>query len=234
MHLPGPGVLVRIARQVTNEGVVELKRTTERDGGHGLSLYGAGHLRIQREGPAPGGAGPATPDVRRAHGGVSGNMAVTPPLYRKPMNRYVATSLAAALWICTGALPAQAHHAYGLFFDLCTFVTIEGRVERVDWKDPHVMIHLTLDDGTMHRAEWTDLRWLSNRGITADVLRIGDRVAITGSPWRDRALMDPATRALVSDPPPKVISALTRIRRTDNSWSWMRDRTGPAADCARK
>jgi hypothetical protein len=69
------------------------------------------------------------------------------------MARRTAIPVAAALWARTVALPAEAHHGYGLFFDLCTSVTLEGRVEAVQWKDPHVYIELTLDDGTTHRAE---------------------------------------------------------------------------------
>jgi hypothetical protein len=145
------------------------------------------------------------------------------------MTRHAAIPLAAALWACAVASSVQAHHAYGLFFDLCTSVTLEGRVDAVQWKDPHVFVELTLDDGTAYRAEWTSTQGLLRSGVAADLLKAGDRIAVTGSPWKDRALMEPATRALVSDPPPKVVSALTQVRRASDGWRWTRD-SGPP-DC---
>ena len=145
------------------------------------------------------------------------------------MTRHAAILLAAVLWTCTGTSPVQAHHAYGLFFDLCRSVTIEGRVDAVQWKDPHVFLELTLDDGTTHRAEWTSTQGLARTGVAADTLKAGDRIVVTGSTWKDRALMEPATRALVSDPPPKLVSALTQIRRASDGWSWTRD--GGPRDC---
>jgi hypothetical protein len=145
------------------------------------------------------------------------------------MTRHAAIVLAAVLWACTWTPPVQAHHAYGLFFDLCRSVTLEGRVDAVQWKDPHVFLELTLDDGTTHRAEWTSTQGLARTGVAADTLKAGDRIVVTGSTWKDRALMEPATRALVSDPPARLVSALTRIRRASDGWSWGRD--GGPPDC---
>src|SRR5688572_22246027 len=108
------------------------------------------------------------------------------------MKRHVAIPLATVPWITAAAFPVHAHHSYPLFFDLCTSMVVEGRVDTVEWKDPHVMIHLTLDDGTSYIAEWTSPRGLSNRGVTTGVLKPGDRVVVTGSPFKDRSLMDPA------------------------------------------
>src|SRR5262245_18502831 len=120
------------------------------------------------------------------------------------MTRHIVTPLAAAIGFGVAAIPAHAHHSYGAFFDICRTVTIEARVESVQWKDPHVMMELKRDGGTDYRAEWTGLRNLAISGITADVLKAGDRVVVTGSPWKDRALMDPSVRALVSDSPPNL------------------------------
>ena len=72
-------------------------------------------------------------------------------------------------------------------------VTIEGRVENIQWKDPHVWINLTTDGGTAYRVEWTSSQGLSNRGITAESLKAGDRLVVTGSPMKDPAsIKDPA------------------------------------------
>ena len=95
------------------------------------------------------------------------------------MKRIVMIPLAAIIGLGTAAFPAHAHHSHPIFYDQCKTVTVEGRVERVEWKDPHVQIYLTLDDGTTYRVEWTSLRELTNNGITAAsqaALRFGARV----------------------------------------------------------
>jgi hypothetical protein len=128
--------------------------------------------------------------------------------------------LAAAICLCIPAWSAHAHHSYGTFFDLCTLVTIEGQVDTIDWKDPHIWIDLKTDDGVAYRAEWTSPRNLARDGVTSDRLKSGDRVAIAGSPPKDPAL---ESKAGV-----KVISALTQIRRASDGWSWTRGRGTPA------
>src|SRR5215510_1784113 len=95
-----------------------------------------------------------------------------------------------AIGLCRAAVPAQAHHSHPYFYDQCKTVTVEGRVERVEWKDPHTQIYLTLDDGTTFRVEWTSLRGLTNFGIVRpaqDALRSGARVVAMGNPPRDAA-----------------------------------------------
>ena len=63
------------------------------------------------------------------------------------MKRNVVIHLATAICICT-ASAAQAHHSHPFFYDQCKRVTIEGRVESAQWKNPHVLIVLKMDDGT--------------------------------------------------------------------------------------
>jgi len=144
------------------------------------------------------------------------------------------TSLAAAIGLCTSARPANAHHSHPIFYDQCKTVTVEGRIERVEWKDPHTQIYLTLDDGSTYRVEWTSLRGLTNSGIAGpaqQALRFGARVVATGNPPRDGAYIRGKFPELNDyNPDPKAVDLLL-IRRADDSWSWkVRD----PAECARK
>ena len=43
--------------------------------------------------------------------------------------------------------PAYAHHSHPYFYDQCRTVTIEGRVEQIDWKNPHTIIVVTHEHG---------------------------------------------------------------------------------------
>ncbi|HEY1307961.1 MAG TPA: DUF6152 family protein [Vicinamibacterales bacterium] len=150
------------------------------------------------------------------------------------MKRIVVILLAAAFGLCTAAFPAHAHHSHPIFYDQCKTVTVEGRVERVEWKDPHIQIYLTLDDGTTYRVEWTSLRELTNNGIAGpaqEVLRSGARVVAMGNPPRDGAYVRSKFPELKDyTPDPKSIDLLL-IRRADDTWSW---KAHDPAECARQ
>jgi uncharacterized protein DUF6152 len=137
------------------------------------------------------------------------------------MKRNVMIYLATAIRICT-ASSAHAHHSHALFYDQCKKVTIEGRVESAQWKNPHVLIVLKMDDGTTYTAELTSLQGLTNSGVAGPAqaaLMPGARVVVTGNPLRDPA------QIRASFPDYKEISNtnivdVIQIRRMDDSWSW--------------
>jgi hypothetical protein len=137
------------------------------------------------------------------------------------MKRNVMIYLATAICICT-ASSVHAHHSHALFYDQCKKVTIEGRVESVQWKNPHVLIVLKMDDGTTYTAELTSLQGLTNSGVAGPAqaaLMPEARVVVTGNPLRDPA------QIRASFPDYKEISNtnivdVIQIRRMDDSWSW--------------
>src|SRR5262249_17342325 len=119
------------------------------------------------------------------------------------------------------ASSAHAHHSHPLFYDQCRKVTIEGRVESAQWKNPHVLIVLRMDDGTTYTGEWTSLQELTNRGVADSAqaaLMTGARVSITGNPLRDPAQIR-ASFPTVNVSNTKVLDVIG-IRRMDDSWSW--------------
>ena len=137
------------------------------------------------------------------------------------MKRNVMIHLATAICICT-ASSAHAHHSHALFYDQCKKVTIEGRVESAQWKNPHVLIVLKMDDGTTYAAELTSLQGLANSGVAGPAqaaLLPGARVVVTGNPLRDPA------QIRASFPDYKEVSNtnivdVIQIRRMDDSFSW--------------
>src|SRR5690349_14000642 len=105
------------------------------------------------------------------------------------MKRNVIIYLTTAICLCI-ASSAHAHHSHGLFYDQCKKVTIEGRVESAQWKNPHVLIVLKTDDGTTYTAELTSLQILTTSGVAGPAqagLMPGARVVVTGNPLRDPA-----------------------------------------------
>jgi hypothetical protein len=137
------------------------------------------------------------------------------------MNRTVVTAFVLA---ACGPLAsaAHAHHSHPAFYDFCTRVTIEGRIDSVEWKDPHTQIHLTLDDGTAYRVEWTSLSALQRQnvaGLAQKALTVGARVAATGHPMRDPARIRARFPNVSLSGDARVVDPL-RMRRADDSWSW--------------
>jgi uncharacterized glyoxalase superfamily protein PhnB len=95
--------------------------------------------------------------------------------------------LAVILYAALGSF-AYAHHSH--FYDECKSTTIEGRVERVEFKNPHNLIVLRLDDGTTYTFDWVSLTRLTSAGIIGaakEALVSGARVAVTGNLIRDAA-----------------------------------------------
>src|SRR5215470_14366830 len=98
--------------------------------------------------------------------------------------------LAAAIHMVAAASSAYAHHSHPLTYDWCRNLTIEGNVEKVEYKDPHSHIFLRLDDGTLWIVDWNPLARLKNSGSldpAQKALVFGARVAVTGAPMRTLA-----------------------------------------------
>ena len=93
-------------------------------------------------------------------------------------------ALAAALCLLT-APPAFAHHSHPLIYDWCKSITVEGRVESGEYKNPHSIIVVTQDDGTAYTVDWLPLDGLTRNRIlesAKSALTVGARVSATGAP----------------------------------------------------
>jgi hypothetical protein len=137
------------------------------------------------------------------------------------MKRNLTIHLVTVICLCI-ASSAYAHHSHALFYDQCKKVTIEGRVESAQWKNPHVLIVLKMDDGKTYTAEWTSLQGLANRGVTEAAqaaLIAGARVAVTGNPLRDPAQIRASFPEIKEIPNTNILDVF-QIRRSDDSWNW--------------
>ena len=134
--------------------------------------------------------------------------------------RTVAIPLAAAM--CAWLAPAaHAHHSHPAFYDFCKRITVEGRIDSVEWKAPHTQIRLALDDGTTFRVEWGSPGILDRQGVGAaaqKALTPGARLVVVGMPQRDPAAIK-ARFPTVTVTETRVVDPL-QMRRADDSWSW--------------
>jgi hypothetical protein len=130
--------------------------------------------------------------------------------------------LATAVGIAAAAASALAHHSHPFFYDVCKTVTIEGRIDRVEFKDPHTLIFLKTDDGTAYTVDWAGLRGLTNNNWLAPAkaaLVFGARITVTGARIRTTAEIREHFPEFTSVVNPNTLDPAL-IRRVDNSWSW--------------
>ena len=144
--------------------------------------------------------------------------------------------LAATLYMGMAPSAAYAHHSHPYFYDQCKSVTIEGRVESVQWKDPHTWIVVRVDDGTSYTVDWNGLTGLTRQGVIGSAkqsLTSGVRVAVTGNPIRDTAQIRehfPDFKSVVN---PRTIDPRS-IRRADGGFNWALPPATNLPDCSRK
>jgi hypothetical protein len=153
--------------------------------------------------------------------------------------------LAAAVFAVTAGSAASAHHSHPYVYDQCKSITIEGRVESVDWKDPHTLIIVKLDNGTEYTVDWAPLMGLTRDRIidsAKTALVTGARVSVTGAPIRTAAEIRekyatgpwagrfPEFKGEVN---PNTLDPRS-IRRVDASFNWALPPSANPPDCSRK
>ena len=144
--------------------------------------------------------------------------------------RHRLVTLAGVLYLATLTPSAYAHHSHPYFYDECKSVTIEGRVERVEFKDPHTGIVLRLDDGAAYTVDWAPLSRLTNQGVIGpakESLVFGARIVVTGNRIRTAAQIREHFPDFKSEVNPNTLDP-TSIRRVGDSFSWgLPPRTNP-------
>jgi hypothetical protein len=129
---------------------------------------------------------------------------------------------------------AYAHHSH--FYDQCKSKTVEGRVERVVFKNPHNLIVLRLDDGTGYIVDWINLTRLTNAGIIGAAKQAvvpGARVVVTGLRIRNVAEIRQLAPKFKGDVDPNTVEARS-IRRVDDSFIWTPSPSAYPPNCDRK
>ena len=141
--------------------------------------------------------------------------------------------LAAAICVST-ASAAYAHHSHPYFYDQCKSITIEGRVESVQWKDPHTVMILRLDEGTAYTVDWNGLTALTRTGVLQSAkaaLVFGARATVTGNPIRNVGQIREHFPDFKYDVNPRTVDPRS-IRRVDNSFTWAPPAIANPPDCS--
>ena len=103
---------------------------------------------------------------------------------RRPLH---ATLLIAAMLCLLIQLHAAAHHSISAVYDSSKRVSIEGVVSQWRFVNPHPYLSVDVDDGGRvqpYHLELDNRGELAAVGMTAETLKPGDRVVVTGSQSR--------------------------------------------------
>ncbi len=85
-------------------------------------------------------------------------------------------------------LDASAHHSQE-YFDADAIVTVQGRLSRVDWRNPHVFIYVEVTEASGETADWRiethPVSFMLAGGWTKDSLRLGEQVTVEAHPVKN-------------------------------------------------
>lgn len=85
--------------------------------------------------------------------------------------------------------PLAAHHSFAADYDVTRPVTLQGKVTRMEWTNPHARLHIAVDDGSGKILTWElELRApnvLVRRGWNRNSLTPGASVVIEGYRAKD-------------------------------------------------
>jgi hypothetical protein len=91
--------------------------------------------------------------------------------------------------LLASAAPASGHHAEAAEYDSTKPVKVTGTLKKVEWMNPHVWFYVDVKDENGKITTWgfsgAPPGALMRRGITKDVLKIGEVVNVEGSRARD-------------------------------------------------
>jgi hypothetical protein len=89
-----------------------------------------------------------------------------------------------ALIVAPFHLPLSAHHSFAAEFDASKPVTLEGRVARLEWTNPHAWLYLDVEGEDGKVVQWalelSAPNALNRRGFRPDVARPGTKLVVKG------------------------------------------------------
>lgn len=85
--------------------------------------------------------------------------------------------------------PLPAHHSFSAEYDESKPVSVTGVVKKVEWQNPHIWFYVEVKDASGKVTTWGfsggPPGMLQRRGITREVLKVGDVIKVTGFRAKD-------------------------------------------------
>lgn len=97
--------------------------------------------------------------------------------------------LSAVVLLLAIVAPLPAHHSFSAEYDESKPVNVSGVVKKVEWQNPHIWFYVEVKDASGKVTTWGfsggPPGMLQRRGITRDVLKVGDVIKVTGFRAKD-------------------------------------------------
>jgi len=93
-------------------------------------------------------------------------------------------AILAAVAVLASSVALFAHHAFSAEYDAKKPVKVTGTVKKVEWMNPHIWFYVDVKDESGKVTTWGfsggPPGMLMRRGITKDVLKVGDIIKVEG------------------------------------------------------
>ena len=93
-------------------------------------------------------------------------------------------AIVAAVAVLASSVALFAHHAFSAEYDAKKPVKVTGTVKKVEWMNPHIWFYVDVKDESGKVTTWGfsggPPGMLMRRGITKDVLKVGDIIKVEG------------------------------------------------------
>jgi len=118
-----------------------------------------------------------------------------------------------------------AHHVTDSFYDMNSAVTLNGSITRVAIMNPHSFVFLDVRNANSEMEHWAvelpPIASLKNLGGTLETLRVGDRITVSGNPWkRVAASLVPKYYGVITEAAAAGHAVLGRNVRLSNGIEW--------------
>jgi len=110
---------------------------------------------------------------------------------RTTMTGTIDGTIVAVIGLLVLALPARAHHVASAEFDPQKQVSVQGKITKIEWNNPHVYIWLDVKNPAGKTEAWsfetTTPRALRTAGINREDFAIGQSITMRGILAKDHA-----------------------------------------------
>jgi len=112
-------------------------------------------------------------------------------------------TLAALVAVFTVPGLLVAHHGRGATYDMKTRVTLKGTVSRIDWRNPHVVIHMDVPEPDGRVVTWgfenAGVSQLAQAGYHRNTLKLGQEITAIVNPAANGAPMSIVVKVILAD-----------------------------------
>ena len=104
------------------------------------------------------------------------------------MNRWAIRLVALGGFLMVGA-ELQAHHAVAGVYDLNKEIVLEGKLTKLNFRNPHASLHLAVPNPDGTTTEWVlttaSIQVLTRAGVSSTSIKAGESLKITALPARN-------------------------------------------------